>query len=358
VIFCFPPLALSLVLFPVRIFLNYNERKGEWRVRLVVTGRINPRIIDEIRHERPELDIRYWNRSGVISRKEFLNWVADANAMITMLTEFVDREVLEKAPHLRIVSNMAVGYDNFDLAELKAKRVLATNTPDVLSEATAELTVALILMVMRRLCFAEDALRHYQWKGWEPDGFLGFECVGKTLGLVGFGRIAQAVMHRAQALGMNIVIFARRRMTTLPEGVRQLSWEELLRASDVISLHVPLNTESFHMIDEEALSYMRPTAVLVNTSRGAVVDEQALIEALKSGKLAGAGLDVFEKEPLPASSELRRLPQVTLLPHVGSATVETRMAMARRAWRNISSYLEGRRPPDLLIPELWPEYSR
>ncbi len=327
-------------------------------MQLVITGRINPQVIKKIHEEHSELDVRFWNQPGSISRRQFLDWVTDADAMITMLTETVDQEVLDRAPHLRIVSNMAVGYDNFDLTALKARKVLATNTPDVLSEATAELTIALMLMVMRRLGIAEDALRHNQWRGWEPDGFLGSECVGKTLGLVGFGRIAQAVLPRALALGMRAGIFTRRRMMTLPDGVSQLSWDELLGESDVISLHVPLNSDTFHLMDEKAFSKMCPTAVLVNTARGAVVDETALIAALKTGKLAGAGLDVFEKEPLSAASELRMLPQVTLLPHVGSATIETRSAMAARAWRNIASYLEGSRPSDLLIPELWPKGSQ
>ncbi|MCL4496119.1 MAG: D-glycerate dehydrogenase [Firmicutes bacterium] len=324
-------------------------------MQLAVTGRINPRVIDHILRERPDLTVKYWSEPGTISRRQFLDWATDADAMITMLTETVDREVLDRALRLKIVSNMAVGYDNFDLEELKRRKVLATNTPDVLTESTAELTVALMLMVMRRLRFAEDALRHNQWKGWEPDAFLGSECVGKTLGLVGFGRIAQAVMRRAVVFGMNVVVFTRRRLNTLPGGVRQVSWEELLTTSDIVSLHVPLNAESFHLIDDKALSQMRSTAVLINTARGAVVDENAVIRALKAGKLAGAGLDVFEKEPLSAASELRMLPQVTLLPHIGSATVETRTAMAERAWRNIAAFLDGKKPLDLLIPELWPE---
>ncbi|WP_053958528.1 2-hydroxyacid dehydrogenase [Sulfobacillus thermosulfidooxidans] len=324
-------------------------------MKLVITGRVDPRVIQEIRSRRPDLSLKVWNESGIISREQLLAWSKDADLMITMLTERVDTELLEHAPHLKMVSNMAVGFDNFDLAALEKSHVLATNTPDVLTEATAELTMALMLLVLRRLRSAEDALRQYHWTGWEPDGFLGFELYGKTLGIVGFGRIARAVVKRALAFGMRVIIFTRRSLKDLPENVQQVSWEQLLESSDIVSLHVPLTPQTLHLINHETLSRMRPTAILINTSRGAVVDEKALIAALRTGKLAGAGLDVFETEPLPSDSSLRELPNVTLLPHIGSATVETRLAMAERAWHNILAYLNGQKPPDLLLPKLWPD---
>ncbi|WP_020374539.1 2-hydroxyacid dehydrogenase [Sulfobacillus thermosulfidooxidans] len=322
-------------------------------MQLVITGRVDPRVIQEIIARRPDLTLKVWNESGIISREQLLAWAEDADLMITMLTERVDTELLEHAPHLKIVSNMAVGFDNFDLDALEKSQVLATNTPDVLTEATAELTMALMLLVLRRLRSAEDALRQHHWTGWEPDGFLGLELYGKTLGIAGFGRIARSVVRRALAFGMRVIIFTRRALKDLPENVQQVSWEQLLESSDILSLHVPLTPQTFHLINRESLSRIKPTAILINTSRGAVIDEQALIEALRTGKLAGAGLDVFETEPLPPDSPLRALPNVTLLPHVGSATVETRLAMAQRAWHNILAYLNGQKPPDLLLPKLW-----
>ncbi len=320
-------------------------------MKLIVTGRIDPRVIQQIREQRPDLTIKYWNQPGIMSRQEFLEWAKCADAMITMLTECVDQELLERAPRLKIVSNMAVGFDNFDLDALQRRNVLATNTPGVLTEATAELTISLMLMVMRRLRDAEDTLRSGRWTGWEPDAFVGFELRGKTLGLVGFGRIAQAVCQRALSFGMKVLVFTRRLVENLAPGVRQVSWDALLETSDVLSLHVPLTPQTFHLINRQTLSCLRPTAILINTARGAIVDEEALADALTAGTLAGAGLDVFEKEPLPRDSRLRQLSQVTLLPHIGSATIETRLAMAKRAWDNVLAYLNGQRPPDLLSPE-------
>jgi glyoxylate reductase len=321
---------------------------------LRITGRIDSEVLRQIAVSAPDLDVKAWDGPGIMPRTTLLEWAHEADALLCMLTEYIDAQLLAAAPSLRIVSNMAVGYDNLDLPALTSRQICATNTPDVLTEATAELTMALIFMTMRRLNFAEAGLRQGRWTtSWEPDGFLGVEVQGKTVGLVGYGRIAQAVARRAEACGMIPLIFTRRPLEHLPRGMHQVDWETLLAGSDVISVHVPLTPSTYHLINEDTFAHMNPYAFLVNTSRGAVVDESALALAVESGQIAGAGLDVFEREPLPADSPLRRLPGMVLLPHVGSATVETRRAMGLRAWSNIWDWRRATRPRDLLNPDVW-----
>lgn len=325
---------------------------------LVITGRIDAEVREQISREHPEMTVAQWRGEGAIPRAILLKWVHEADAVLCMLTERIDQEFLDQAPHLRIVSNMAVGYDNLDLPALTARGILATNTPDVLTESTAELAMALMLVVLRRMRSAEDDLRQGLWTGWSPDGFLGAELYGKTLGLIGFGRIAGAVLRRAQAFGMAVQVYSRRTVPDLPHGVRQVDWETVTAECDIISLHVPLSPSTYHMLDADALARMRRNAVVINTARGPVVDELALALAIQEHRIAGAGLDVFEQEPLPPDSPLLGLPGVVLLPHVGSATVETRRAMARRAWTNIRSLVEGKAPADALNPAVWPESRR
>lgn len=327
-------------------------------MHLVITGRIDAEVREQISREHPEMTVAQWRGEGTIPRAILLKWVHEADAVLCMLTERIDQEFLDQAPHLRIVSNMAVGYDNLDLPALTAQGILATNTPDVLTESTAELAMALMLVVLRRMRSAEDDLRQGLWTGWSPDGFLGAELYGKTLGLIGFGRIAGAVLRRAQAFGMAVQVYSRRTVPDLPDGVRQVDWETVTAESDIISLHVPLSPSTYHMLDASALARMRRNAVVINTARGPVVDESALALAIAEHRIAGAGLDVFEQEPLSPDSPLLGLPGVVLLPHVGSATVETRRAMARRAWTNIRSLAEGKAPADLLNPAVWPESRR
>ncbi len=327
-------------------------------MHLVITGRIDAEVREQISRERPEMTVAHWRGEGTIPRAILLKWVHEADAVLCMLTERIDQEFLDQAPHLRIVSNMAVGYDNLDLPALTAQGILATNTPDVLTESTAELAMALMLVVLRRMRSAEDDLRQGLWTGWSPDGFLGAELYGKTLGLIGFGRIAGAVLRRAQAFGMAVQVYSRRTVPDLPDGVHQVDWETVTAESDIISLHVPLSPSTYHMLDASALARMRRNAVVINTARGPVVDESALVLAIAEHRIAGAGLDVFEQEPLSPDSPLLGLPGVVLLPHIGSATVETRRAMARRAWTNIRSLAEGKAPADLLNPAVWPESRR
>jgi glyoxylate reductase len=265
-------------------------------------------------------------------------------ALVCLLTERVDRDVLEAGTDLRIVANIAVGYDNIDVAAARERGILVTNTPDVLTEATAEFTWGLILAAARRIPEGERLLRRGEWQGWALDFMLGSQLTGKQLGIVGMGRIGRAVAARAPAFGMRVAYADpgsadRAQANGVGEAVR-VSLDELLVSSDVVSLHVPLTPATRHLLDRRALARMRRSAVLVNTSRGPVVDEEALAWALGEGLIAGAALDVYEREP-EVHARLRGLENVVLAPHMASGTIETRTAMADLAVRNVIAVLAG-----------------
>ncbi|HEX8691176.1 MAG TPA: D-glycerate dehydrogenase [Longimicrobium sp.] len=272
--------------------------------------------------------------------------LGDADALVTILTERVDAALLERAPKLRVVANAVVGYEHVDLAACRARGIVVTNTPDVLTDATADLAWALILATVRRLPQAERDLRAGRFHGWGFWDYLGGDLGGKTLGIFGMGRIGRAVARRAGGFGMRVVYHSRSRLAEDEErslGAESVSFDELLARSDVLSLHAPLTPETRHVIGAGALARMRPGSFLVNTARGALVDEAALVDALREGPLAGAGLDVYEREPALAPG-LLDLPNAVLLPHVGSATRETREEMAMLAARNAHAVLLGRPP--------------
>lgn len=312
--------------------------------RILLTRRIHQDAIDALESLG---SVRLWPEPRPMPRDVLLDWIREADACLSMLTDRIDAPVLEAgAPHLRVVSNMAVGYDNIDVANAVQNHVMVTNTPDVLTEATAELTWALMLAVARNMVSARESLLRGEWGDWAPDGFLGHELWGKTLGIVGWGRIGQAVARRASAFGMRVIVLAKR--SPSEPGTRPLP--EFLAEADVISLHVPLNQTSRKMVDASWFQRMKPSAFLVNTARGPVVDSAALLDALNAGRLAGAALDVFEHEPLAGSDPLASHPRVLATPHIGSATAETRRAMALRAVDNIAAALSGRRPLDLVQP--------
>lgn len=274
--------------------------------------------------------------------------LGNAEALIALLTTRVDEALLDRAPRLRVVANAVVGYDNVDLAACRRRGIVVTNTPDVLTDATADLTLALILSVVRRLPSAEASLRAGEFHGWRFWDYLGDDLAGATLGIFGLGRIGRAVARRARAFGMEIVYTTRSDVPPEVErelGARRVAWEELLSASDVLSLHAPLTADTRHLLDRSALLRMKAGSYLVNTARGPLVDEEALAGALRSGHLAGAGLDVFEREP-HVHPALLDLPNVTLLPHIGSATRQTRTRMAMTAARNVHAVLSGDPPPN------------
>jgi glyoxylate reductase len=266
--------------------------------------------------------------------------IAGKRAVVTMLTEQIDKGVLDAANELKIVANVAVGYNNIDVASARSRGIIVTNTPDVLTESVADFTWALILAVTRRLSEGERLIRRNEWKGWAFDFMLGTELRGKQLGLVGFGRIARAVAARAVVFGVRVACTSRR---DSDQSVGQLSLDRLLNTSDIVSLHVPLTSETKHLIDKRALTRMKRSAYLINTSRGPVVDEEALAWALEHRLIAGAALDVYEREPV-VHPALLPLENVLLVPHLGSGTVETRTAMADLAVDNVVAVLSGKPP--------------
>ena len=267
----------------------------------------------------------------------------------------VSAEVLEQAPHLRVVSTVGVGYDAIDVAACTRRRVIVTNTPGVVTEATADLTFALLLAVARRIVEADRYVREGNWKYWTWGCMWGTNPSGKTLGILGFGRIGQAVARRARGFSMRILYHDVYRPSAEQErelGVEYVDRETLFREADFLVMHVPLAAETHHLIGAAELALMKPTAFIINTSRGKVVEEAALVEALQSKRIAGAGLDVFEFEPR-ISPALLAMPNVVVSPHMGTATRETRLAMAMMATDDLLAALAGRRPPHLVNPEVW-----
>jgi glyoxylate reductase len=285
-------------------------------------------------------DVDLYAGDMAMPHDELRSRIAGKCAVVTMLTEQIDKSVIDAATDLKIVANVAVGYNNIDVASARSRGIIVTNTPDVLTESVADFTWALILALTRRLSEGERLIRRNEWKGWAFDFMLGTELRGKQLGLVGFGRIARAVAARASVFGVRVACTSRR---DSDQSVGQLSLDRLLNTSDIVSLHVPLTPETKHLIDKRALTRMKRSAYLINTSRGPVVDEEALAWALEHRLIAGAALDVYEREPVihPA---LLPLENVLLVPHLGSGTVETRTAMADLAVDNVVAVLSGKPP--------------
>jgi glyoxylate reductase len=279
------------------------------------------------------------------TREELSAGLRGKQALLCLLTEKVDAELLDVAPELKIVANLAVGYDNVDVAAAAARGVIVTNTPDVLTEATAELTWALILAAARRVVEGDSLVRRGEWKGWSPTQLLGTTLVGKTLGIFGMGKIGAAVARRAGGFGMTVIYTNRSRNLAVEAeiGARPVSFDELLAQSDVLSLHAPATAETRHAFDVATLARVRPGVVFINTARGPLVDEAALVDALRERRIAAAGLDVFEREPALAPG-LTDLDNVVVLPHIGSATHEARGAMVELCCRNIVAVLAGEPP--------------
>ncbi len=291
-----------------------------------------------------------------LSREELLRQVKGRDGLLPLLTDRIDREVMESAgAQLRVIANYAVGFNNIDLPSATARKIAVTNTPGVLTDTTADLTMALILAVARRLVEADKYTRAGKFQAWAPLLFLGADVHHKTLGIMGFGRIGSAVARRARGFDLTILYHNNRRADPELEekvGARFVDKETLLRESDFVSLHVPLTPRTVHFMGATEFSQMKPTAFLVNTSRGEVIDEGALVEALINGQIAGAGLDVFEHEPAihPA---LLSLDNVILLPHIGSGSVETRTKMGLMAAENLIAAFQGKIPPNCLNPEVY-----
>ncbi|HTQ74737.1 MAG TPA: D-glycerate dehydrogenase [Burkholderiales bacterium] len=328
------------------------------RHRILVTRATFDDVVDKLRErfevEDNQKDDTPWGADELKRR------LADKEGVLPTGSDRIDAAVLDAAPRLKAVCNIAVGHNNIDLAACSERGIVATNTPGVLDETTADTTWALLMAAARRITEAERWLRAGHWKGWKNDQFLGVDVHHATLGIVGMGRIGQAIARRAKGFSMRVIYHNRSRLPAKVEratGAKYVSLERLLRQSDFVSLNMPYSPSSHHLIGARQLAMMKPTAVLVNAARGGVVDDAALITALREKRIAAAGIDVFEGEP-NFNPGFLGLDNVALVPHIGSATRATRAAMATLAARNLAAALSGRRPPNLLNPEAWAKRRR
>ena len=318
---------------------------------LLVTRELVPNVMEALR-TRFEVDV--FDGDGAISREDLLKRIQGVDAALTLLTEKVDAEFFDAAgPQLRIVANHAVGFDNVDVSEATRRGVPVSNTPEVLTETTADLAWALLLAAARRIAEGDRFLRSRTPWIWGPQMMMGVDIHGKTLGVVGFGRIGQAVARRASGFGMK-VIYSSSSGPRKVEGIvaEHREFDDLLKEADFVSVNVALNDSTRHLFGDEQFRAMKPTAVLVNTARGPVIDEAALARALKAGEIFAAGIDVFEKEP-EVHPELLECENAVIIPHLGSATIDTREAMGMLAAENLFAVFEGRKPPTLINPEVW-----
>ena len=317
--------------------------------KVLVTRRLPSSVLSKL-HDAADVDL--YSGEATISADQLTERIADKDALICLVTDAIDRAVLDAAPALKVVANVAARYNNIDIAYARSRGVVVTNTPDVLTESVADFTWGLILAITRRLAEGERLLRRGEWKGWAFDFLLGSELRGKQLGLIGLGRIGRAVAARAATFGMRVAYTSRRDADgatfTNSGSAEMMSFDRLLITSDVISLHVPLTQETHHLIDKRALARMKRSAFLINTSRGPVVDEAALAWALQQHLIAGAALDVYEQEPA-VHTDLLPLENVLLVPHLASGTTETRSTMAALAVDNVIEVLAGR-PPLTPVP--------
>lgn len=294
-------------------------------------------------------ELRYWDDDLPPTPARLRELLAGVDGALTLLTDRIDAELLDALPDLKVVSNLAVGFDNIDVAACTARGVAACTTPNVLTQTTAEFALALIFAVARQIVPGAIAAREGEWKTWYPFRFLGRDLAGATLGIVGLGRIGQRLAEMARGIGMDVIYADERSNASVH---RNVSLDELYRTSDVVSLHVPLTPETRGMIGHEALAAMKPDAILINTSRGPVIDTAALVTALEAGRLAGVGLDVTDPEPLPPAHPLYAFERVTIVPHIASATSATRHRMSSLAAQNVVAVLMGGEPPHCLNPEV------
>ncbi len=317
-----------------------------------VTRQLPERGLKIIR-ERYETEV--WPDYAPPPKKTIIEKAENVDALATLLSDKIDAEVFDAAPKLKIVSQLAVGFDNIDVAEATKRGIYVTNTPEVLTDTTADFAWALLMAVARRVVEADRYVRQGQWKvGWHPDMMTGRDVYGTTIGIVGAGRIGYAVAKRAKGFDMKILFYD---VIPRPEiekdfGGKRVDLDTLLKESDFVSIHVPLMKETHHLMNEQRFRQMKKTAYMINNSRGPVVDETALHKALKEGWIAGAGLDVFENEPTPSDSPLLKFSNVVVAPHISSASLETRAKMSEMVAENLVSFLEGKKPPNLVNPDV------
>ena len=320
--------------------------------KILVTGRLPDEVMEQLA---AVCDMEANREDRPMERQQVLDKITDKDGLLSVITDRVDAELMDRAPNLKIISNLAVGTNNIDVAAATARGIAVTNTPGVTTEPTADLTLGLILAVARRIVEEDRLTREGKFQFWAPMLFLGRSVTGKTLGIVGFGAIGQAVAKRARGFDMRILYHQRRQLDPARErelGIEYADFGRLLRESDFVSLHVPLTDKTRYLIGEKELQQMKPTAFLINASRGPVVNEKELVEALGKRVIAGAGLDVYENEPA-LTPGLTELPNVVLTPHVGSGTIEDRTLMARMATENLLAGLKGEVPRHILNPDVF-----
>ncbi len=321
------------------------------RPRVYVTREIHERGIEVLRER---FDVEVWGEYAPPPKKVIVEEVKDVDALVSLLSDKIDAEVFDSAPELKIVSQLAVGFDNIDVREAARRGIYVTNTPGVLTETTADFAWALLMAIARRVAEADRYVRNGQWKvGWHPKMLTGADVYGATLGIVGAGRIGASVARRARGFNMKLLYYDVVPNRDMEEqlGAKRVDLEVLLKESDFVTVHVPLIDSTRHLMNEGRLGLMKKTAFLINNSRGPVVDEKALYEALREGKIAGAALDVFEQEPTPKANPLLELENVIAAPHISSASHETRSRMASMVAENLVEFFSGRMPPNLLNPE-------
>jgi glyoxylate reductase len=302
-----------------------------------------------------EVDVELNPEDCILTKKELIERLQNKDGALTLLTDSVDLQVLQSAPRLKVVANFAVGFNNVALDAATELGVVVTNTPGVLTETTADFAWTLLMAAARRVVEGDKFARSGKFKAWGPKMFLGHDVYGKTLGLIGLGRIGQSVARRAAGFNMRVVFHDAEPIpeSTIKDlGVTRLPLDELLKTADFISMHVPLLPQTHHLLNDQTFALMKPNCIVINTSRGPVVDERALVRALRERKIAGAGLDVFEREP-EIEPELFEIENVVLAPHIASASHETRLKMCLMAADNLLAALKGIRPPNLVNPEVW-----
>lgn len=320
------------------------------RPRVIISRKLLPAVEERMA---ALFDAQFNSDDKPMDRAALIAAMADFDVLVPTVTDDIDAELINAAPpRLKLIANYGAGVDHIDLTAAKAKGIMVTNTPGVFTDDTADLTMALILSVPRRLSDGEKLMRSGKWEGWSPSGMMGHRIGGKTLGIIGFGRIGEAVATRAKAFGMDVIYNKRHRLPASVEDEMGVTYEpdldRLMAKSDVITLHCPLTAETDRLINADRIAAMKPDAYLINSSRGELVDEDALINALAAGRIGGAGLDVYTHEPA-VDARLLDLPNVVLLPHFGSATFEGREASGERVIANIRIWADGHRPPDQVL---------
>ncbi|WP_144510612.1 D-glycerate dehydrogenase [Bacillus sp. FJAT-22090] len=314
-----------------------------------ITRKLPDEVVKQLKEK---FNVKMWHSEEIpMTYEELKKEAKDAHALWTVLSDKIDRELIESLPNLKVISNLAVGYNNIDTGAAKERGIIVTNTPGVLTETTADLTFALLLATARRVTESERDLRAGKWKSWTPMGLTGMDVFGATLGIIGMGRIGEAVARRAKGFNMNVLYHNRTRKKEAEEefGFSYAELDTLLQESDFIVLLTPLTAETKGLIGERELGLMKETASIINVARGGIIDEQALYEALTTNKIWAAGLDVFEVEPVPMDHPLLTLPNVTVLPHIGSASIRTRMAMMQMNAEAIEAVLEEKEPKNRIV---------